>query len=299
MKSGLSNNTSKDNYGDLGKAFYKSANIITDLSKPILQDFDTKHRLMRPRDRFKDRLVTYHFAKELKDAASIDDKTSKLFEIERLKNLQGRLIQNHQTIEQMEHNIQLYKAMLDITQQSDPSFKAYLLRNVNLDEKKSNLEHLKNKLEAQKKAYRRQLYLEGYDWMYSHLPDWEDVKRYAKVMGNVTMKTAQTIKSLYKLAKIVYPSSSNIEMYANQPMGFEIMGDKQYFDRAYKIECGVKKMYELNKGTVRRDLVYNEIYMPVSIYQKMLFAQINTQNEYSPEILFLIECANKGLELLL
>ena len=58
----------------------------------------------------------------------------------------------------------------------------------------------------------------------------------------------------------------------------------------------LKKMYELNKGTIRRDMVYSELYMPSSILKKALYCHLATQNDFTPEILYLINCANKGLE---
>lgn len=199
----------------------------------------------------------------------------------------------------MEKNLAILKNILDVQYRNNPAHQNSVLYGYERDIEKGNAARLQDKIKTQERAYRRQLYLDGYDWMYSRMPKWSDVKRWFKQGVNMAEDTVRAMRGLYRLAKIIYPSKANIELYANQPMGFEIMGHVGYFDLAYKINCGIKRMYELNKGTVRRDLVYDEIYMPVSILQKMLFAQINTLNEYSPETLFLIDCANKGLELMM
>ena len=104
------------------------------------------------------------------------------------------------------------------------------------------------------------------------------------------------LRSIYRFAKIVLPLKSNIQQYANQRFGYGIMASYKYFDLAYKLTFKLKKMYELNKGTIRRDMVYSELYMPSTILKKALYAHLVTQNDYTPEILYLMNCANKGLE---
>ena len=148
--------------------------------------------------------------------------------------------------------------------------------------------------------YYRQMFLDGAEYFWhTYIPSWNTIKHWAKNAYRFTGKTWRVLRRMYSIAKDMLPLKSNMERYANQGLGFEIFGDLEYFDLAYKNNCSVKKMYKLHKGSCRKDLVYSEIYMPVSILQKMLYAQISLQNEFSPEVLYLINCANKGLESML
>ena len=86
-------------------------------------------------------------------------------------------------------------------------------------------------------------------------------------------------------------------MYANQKFGFGNIAAVRYFDLSYKLTFNLKKMYEIRtKSTVRKDMVYSEIYMPSTILKKALYAHLVTQNDFNPQILYLVNCALKGLE---
>ena len=155
-------------------------------------------------------------------------------------------------------------------------------------------------LQDQLDQYRRQLFIDGVEYLcHTYWPSWNTIKHVLRRAGHYTVRTLRALRVVLSTVKDMLPLKSNIEKYANQGLGFEVFGDPDYFDLAYKNNCGVKKMYKLNKGTCKNNFVYSEIYMPVTILQKTLFAQISLQNEFSPDVLYLINCANKGLESML
>ena len=146
------------------------------------------------------------------------------------------------------------------------------------------------------KDYYKLLFLNGLDYLRDCMPSWETIVDHFK-NGYATAKhVAQTVKSIYRTVKVVLPLKSNLYPYMNQKFGFEDMADKDFFDLAYKLIFGIKKIYALKKYSVRHNMIYSEIFLPVSIFQKVLFVNITTQNDYDNVMLYLINCANKGLE---
>ena len=147
-----------------------------------------------------------------------------------------------------------------------------------------------------KEGYARDLFLNGLGFLYNSLPSWNTIKYYFNQGMIKGQQIIRTVKSIYRYAKVILPLKSNIMPYVNQKFGFGQIANFNYFDLAYKLTYKLKKMYELRKGTVRQNMVYSELYLPVSILQKVLYAHLVTQNDFTPEILYLINCSNKGLE---
>ena len=147
-----------------------------------------------------------------------------------------------------------------------------------------------------KEGYARDLFLNGLGFLYNSLPSWNTIKYYFNQSMIKGQQIIRTVKSIYRYAKVILPLKSNIMPYVNQKFGFGQIANFNYFDLAYKLTYKLKKMYELRKGTVRQNMVYSELYLPVSILQKVLYAHLVTQNDFTPEILYLINCSNKGLE---
>lgn len=144
--------------------------------------------------------------------------------------------------------------------------------------------------------YFRTLFTRGLSYLINSMPSWETIKEYAREGFIKTQDIYRFFKNLYKFTKILLPLESNMKPYMNQKFGFGKPADPNYFDLAYKLTYKIKKMYELHKGTVRQNMVYSELYMPVTILQKVLYAHLVTQNDFTPEILYLLNCSNKGLE---
>ena len=153
----------------------------------------------------------------------------------------------------------------------------------------------KSKLTPQK-GYTRTLFLNGLGYMIDCLPDWDTIKYHARNIKNKSIDLYYMLRSIYRFVKLILPLKSNIERYTHQKFGYGTIASYKYFDLAYKITFKLKKMYELNKGSIRRDMTYSEIFMPTTIFKKALYSHLVTQNDYTPEILYLINCANKGLE---
>lgn len=132
------------------------------------------------------------------------------------------------------------------------------------------------------------------------LPSWEEMKDLAhESFVDMPKRVMSAIRHTYRVGKLLLPLESNMAPYINKKFGFGKFADKDYFDIAYDINFKIKKMYSNGKGTTRRGFLYSELYMPVTIFQKVLFMQLSSIGDYNPEILFLINCANKGLESLL
>lgn len=149
--------------------------------------------------------------------------------------------------------------------------------------------------------YRHQLWIDGVDYVFDKgVPTiWKVIKELPSLGIKYAKSTFKALKVAYKFGKLLLPLKSNFDKIINTPMGFNILGNIKMFDNAYKINFGIKDMYKDSKGSCKKNFIYNEIYMPVAIHQKILFAQLDTQNEFDANTLYLIDCANKGLEMML
>lgn len=150
-------------------------------------------------------------------------------------------------------------------------------------------------------------YLRGFGlWLGNQL---ENAPTITNIIGNYIKsgKAKQDLTSLwhatkdaYDYAKVILPSSGRITtILDNSKFGFGDLADIALFDLAYKDASGIKKMYTLHKGTISAVMVYNEIFMPTSILQKILYAKLTKESDYNALVLELIQHANKGLESLL
>ena len=305
----LQNNNKKNNFliymSNLANIVNLSKNHIEDETRKYYHEFDsfigrsTKLNILQKFNDYLDRrkksidqnLKIYEgrlknrgplAQKELKEALKDQNQNTDLIDI-----IDGQFVDDYTDQNDRNRLIQLLSKFLNSTEK-------YLLPGKN--QLALGNDSLLSKADNPEKDYYKLLFLNGLDYLRDCLPSWETIVEHFK-SGYATAKHAvQVVKSIYRTVKVVLPLKSNIYPYMNQKFGFDIIGDKDYFDLAYKLTFNVKKMYSLKKYSVRHNMIYSEIFLPVSIFSKILFVNITTQNDYDNIMLYLINCANKGLE---
>lgn len=275
----------RQSYGALDPNINRSTNIDTlqHFFDPSASDKRMK-RIIRDLQDVNSRLKNKnsHAASALAKLLNANDQNSEIIDI-----VNGEFVNDYSDKESRDKLLIFLNKFMTVYNRDSKPGQAYLvLGNKSLLDKAND----------PKKNYYRLLFLNGLDYLRECIPPWQTIMDHFK-NGYATAKhVADVVKSIYRFVKVTLPLKSNMYPYMNQKFGFESMADKDYFDLAYKLTFNIKKMYELKKYSTRSNMIYSEIFLPVSIFQKVLFVNITTQNDYDNTMLYLINCANKGLE---